>query len=108
MLKSNRISSSGRSRWRTAGWAALIYILMFVINVIGQLWDQAAIARPFSLFFYYQPQKIWLLGEWNVNMSEAWPGAGTLPVVPFLLGLGFLGYGLAYRIFTRRDLPAPL
>ena len=68
------VSACGRSRWRATGWAALIYILMFVTNVIGQLWDGATFARPFSLFYFYQPQKIWLSHDWSVNLGEAWPG----------------------------------
>ena len=102
------VSSCGRNRWRTLGWAALIYVLMFMVNVIGQLWDAAGFLRPFTLFFYYQPQKIWLAHDWYVNVNEVWPGAPSVPVLPVLLVVGALGYGLAYRVFTRRDLPAPL
>lgn len=102
------ISSCGRSRWRTMGWAALIYVLMFVTNLIGQLWEAAGVLRPLSLFFYYQPQKIWLANDWAVNLGEVWPGARFVPVLPVLIVVGSLGYAMAYRIFTRRDLPAPL
>lgn len=104
------ISAAGRNRWRTTGWAALIFVVMFVVNVLGQLWDSAAGFRPATLFFYYQPQKVWLTHEWTANLAEAWGGteAVPVPVIPLLLAVGGAGYALAYRIFTRRDLPAPL
>jgi ABC-2 type transport system permease protein len=93
------ISSVNRSRWTATGYACFIYIAMFITNVVGQLWDTVAAIRPASLFFYYQPQKIWLLGDWTVS---------GIPVMLVLLGVGVIGYGVAYRVFTQRDLPAPL
>ena len=102
------VSSFGRNRWRSTGWAVVIYISMFVMNLVGQIWEAIGAARPLSLFFYYQPQKIWLAGDWWVRLSDAWPGGPAVPVVPVLLTVGFVGYAGAYRVFTNRDLPAPL
>lgn len=103
------LSAAGRSRWRVVGYGVLVAVLMFVANVLGQLWDEAAFARPFSVFFYYQPQRIMLHGEWGVDLGTAWGGRPIeLPVVWVLVAVGAAGYLAALRVFTRRDLPAPL
>jgi ABC-2 type transport system permease protein len=104
------VSSAGRSRGRTTGLAALAVVGMFIANVVGQLWDEAAFVRPFTLFYYYQPQEIWT-GRWTVDLGEAWNGGQPLvgvPVLAVLVGAGAVGYLAALRVFTRRDLPAPL
>ena len=103
------ISACGRNRWRAIGWASLMAVVMFIGNVVGQLWESASAVRPFTVFFYYQPQKIWLSGNWLANLNEAWPGADVpVPMVAVLFAVGAGGYLLALRVFTRRDLPAPL
>lgn len=102
------VSACGRNRWRATGWSALIFLTMFVVNVVGQMWDTVAAIRPFSLYFYYQPQRIWLGNEWAVKLGDVWPGTPSVFVVPFLAIVGLFGYGIAYRVFTTRDLPAPL
>jgi ABC-2 type transport system permease protein len=105
------LSAAGRSRWKVIGVGVLIAIVMFVANVLGQLWDAAGFVRPFTVFYYYQPQKIMLRDEWVANLGAAWNGGGPLvavPVVGVLLAVGAAGYLGALRIFTRRDLPAPL
>ncbi len=103
------ISACGRNRWRAIGWASLMAVVMFIGNVVGQLWESASVVRPFTVFFYYQPQKIWLHGNWLANLNEAWPGADVpVPMVAVLFAVGAVGYLLALWVFTRRDLPAPL
>jgi ABC-2 type transport system permease protein len=105
------ISSANRSRWRATGIAVLVVVGMFVANVIGQLWDAAAVVRPFTLFFYYQPQEVWLAGDWTVDLGDGWNGGWPLlqlPAAAVLFGVGAAGYLVALRVFTRRDLPAPL
>lgn len=105
------VSAAGRSRMRTLGYAGLIGVGMFVANVIGQLWDSAAFVRPFTVFFYYQPQKIWLKESWSTDLGNAWAGGSPLfavNVLVVLFGVGAVGYLVALRTFTRRDLPAPL
>jgi ABC-2 type transport system permease protein len=105
------ISAAGRSRWRTIGFAALAVVAMFVANVIGQLWEEAAFVRPATVFFYYQPQLIWLKGTWGVELGDAWSAGRPLAAVPgvvVLFTVGMIGYLTALRIFTHRDLPAPL
>ena len=95
------VSSAGRSRWRTMAAAGLLTVGMFVGNVVGQLWDAASFVRPATAFFYYTPQKVWLKGDWTADGT-------TVPGAAVLLAVGAVGYLLALRVFTRRDLPAPL
>ncbi len=98
------LSAAGRSRWKVVGFGVLMGVLMFAANVLGQLWDDAAWVRPFTAFYYYQPQKIMLRGVWTADVF----GATGVPVVAVLLATGAAGYLLALYTFTRRDLPAPL
>ncbi|HEX4608330.1 MAG TPA: ABC transporter permease subunit [Urbifossiella sp.] len=98
------LSAAGRNRWKVVGLGVLMGVLMFAANVLGQLWDGVAWVRPFTAFYYYQPQKIMLRGEWGASPFDL----GPVPVVAVLFGAGAAGYLLALRTFTRRDLPAPL
>jgi len=97
------LSSAGRSRWKVIGYGILLGLLMFIVNVLGQLWDSAAFLRPISVYYYYQPQKIMLRSEWTTSVAGS-----AAPVVGVLFAAGAAGYLGAWRIFTRRDLPAPL
>lgn len=90
------LSSLGRFRWRVLGVAVLVTLLMFLINLIGQMWDVLAPLRPLTIFYYYQPQQV----------IQGQPGSPTMLIV--LYGVGFAGYALALWTFTRRDLPAPI
>jgi ABC-2 type transport system permease protein len=104
------LSAAGRFRWRVLGLAILITLIQFLINLLGQMWDPIAAWRPFTLFYYYQPQQVILGHDWSVPLSE-WNGGQPLcrvPMLAVLFGVGVAGYALALRIFTRRDLPAPL
>jgi ABC-2 type transport system permease protein len=105
------ISACGRNRWRTTGWAVLLVLGMFVLNVIAQLWEPLGPVRPLTLFFYYQPHKHWLNDDWTADVGECWGlGVGRLlvPAVPLLLTIGAAGYVGGWWVFRKRDLPAPL
>ena len=104
------ISAAGRSRWKVVGYAALVVVVMFVANTVGQLWEPAGFVRPFTFFFYYQPQRTMIDGKWTVDLSQAWDLGQpvVVPAVGVLFVIGAAGYATALRIFTRRDLPAPL
>lgn len=104
------LSAAGRSRWKVTGFGVLVAVVMFVANVLGQLWDAAGFVRPFTVFYYYQPQKIMLRDEWVADLGAVWSlgGVVAVPVVGVLLAVGAVGYLVALRVFTRRDLPAPL
>jgi ABC-2 type transport system permease protein len=103
-------SSAGRSRWKVIGYAVLVVVVMFVANTIGQLWEPANFVRPFTFFYYYQPQRVMIENEWMVDLNKAWNLGGpvNVPAVGVLFAIGAMGYAVALRVFTRRDLPAPL
>jgi ABC-2 type transport system permease protein len=103
------ISAAGRFRNRVIGVAVLVFLLQFLVNVVGQLLDAVAWMRPLTVFFYFQPQQIALAGTWTVNPAAVWGGGPeAVNVLAVLIGVGTLGYALALVMFTRRDLPAPL
>jgi ABC-2 type transport system permease protein len=94
------LSSASRFRTRVLGLAVLLALIMFLVNLLGQVWTNIEALRPFTVFYYYQPQAI-ILGI---------PGAELQAVrnVAVLVAVGLAGYALALVIFCRRDLPAPL
>jgi ABC-2 type transport system permease protein len=96
------LSAGGRFRWRVMGAAVLLTLLQFLVNVIGQIWDAAEPLRPFTVFYYYQPQAIILHPDRWLADAAVWWRLGVLLVV------GAVGYVAALVIFSRRDLPAPL
>jgi beta-exotoxin I transport system permease protein len=104
------LSSAGRSRTRVLGLAIMVTLVQFLVNVIGQLWPGLAFLRPFSVFYYYQPQAINLKGAWTVDPGLAWFGRPlvSVNVILVLALVGAMGYAMALRTFVRRDVPAPL
>jgi ABC-2 type transport system permease protein len=103
------LSAAGRFRNRVIGGAVLLTLLQFLVNVVGQLWDAAAWLRPFTVFYYYQPQQVILTGRWTVDPGALWNGGPhAVNVLAVLFGVGAAGYAVALWAFTRRDLPAPL
>jgi ABC-2 type transport system permease protein len=103
------LSAGGRYRNRVIGWAVVIVLVQFIANLVGQMWDGARWARPFTVFYYYQPQRIILNDSWRVDLLA---GLATepfqVPFVAILIGVGIAGYLVALVTFSRRDLPAPL
>lgn len=95
------LSAAGRFRGRVLGIAVLVTLLQFLVNVVGQLWSVVEPLRPFTVFYYYQPQAVILSDAWYAE-SEVWLRLGVL------LSVGAVGYLMALRVFCRRDLPAPL
>jgi ABC-2 type transport system permease protein len=95
------VSAFGRQRGRVLGVAVLVVLVQFLINVIGQLWSPMEPLRPFTVFYYYQPQQI-ALRDAGVISPASWLRIGTL------LAVGAVGYGIGAWHFCRRDLPAPL
>lgn len=94
-------SAAGRFRYRVLGLTVLGALLMFLTNILGQLWDAIQYSRFLTVFYYFDPQTIILDRRWYAD-----------PLLWFklsvLLGLGITGYVMALRTFCRRDLPAPL
>ena len=87
-----------------------VTLVQFLINVLGQLWDKIEVLRPFTVFYYYQPQQLLLQHQWTVDIGTCWRLSQPFPVnmLGVLAGVGAAGYGLAWWTFCRRDLPAPL
>jgi hypothetical protein len=80
------------------GVAALVTLVQFLINVVAQLWDGLLPLRPFTLFFYYQPQQIILSNRWTVELGQAWTAGRPLAAVPaaaVLACVGAAGYAVA-------------
>jgi ABC-2 type transport system permease protein len=104
------LSARGRFRARVLGVAVLLTLLQFLVNLIGQLWPAVAPFRPFTLFFYYQPQQIILENRWQVDVGPLWQLSKPLElnVLIVLIAVGALGYAMALWTFSRRDVPAPL
>lgn len=95
------LSSLGRFRNRVLGVAVIVTLLQFLVNVLAQIWTAIGVLRPFTVFYYYQPQPMILHADWATNPA-VWYNLGVLAAV------GLTGYGLALWTFNRRDLPAPL
>ncbi|HVS35165.1 MAG TPA: ABC transporter permease subunit [Gemmataceae bacterium] len=92
------LSAAGRYRWRVLGVAVFATLIQFLVNVVGQLWDVMEPLRPFTIFYYYQPQAM-ILGASREEVLKS---------LAVLYGVGVAGYAVALWLFTRRDLPAPL
>jgi ABC-2 type transport system permease protein len=105
------LSAAGRFRSKVLGLAVFVTLLQFLINVVGQFWDTIGMLRPFTVFYYYQPQQIVLAHRWSVDLGQVWSNGQplfALNVLAVLAAVGAVGYGMALWIFSRRDLPAPL
>jgi ABC-2 type transport system permease protein len=94
-------SALGRSRARVWGVAISLFLSMFLINVLGQMWTEVEWLRPFTIYYHYRPQPI--------IQSPAWHSEGSIWFhLGVLISTGAGGYVLAWIGFCRRDLPAPL
>ncbi|GBD35632.1 hypothetical protein HRbin36_00745 [bacterium HR36] len=98
-------SAMGQSLWKVAGGVLLLLLVMFLVNLFGQLWPVLQPYRPATLFFYYQPQLHILQNAWWLSL----PDFSYRLCPPLVLSvIGLVGYLLAAEIFHRRDIPAPL
>ncbi|HYV35489.1 MAG TPA: ABC transporter permease subunit [Gemmataceae bacterium] len=94
------LSAAGRFRPRVLGIAVVLTLVQFFVNLLGQTWSAIESLRPWTVFYYYQPQGLIL--EIAGASDENWTNVLTL------LAVGTIGYVAALVIFIRRDLPAPL
>lgn len=103
-------SAAGRSRWRVLAVVIGVLLVLFLVNVLGQMWDGLRPWRVISPYYYYQPQLIILKDIWTVPLvlSDATGGSVPVPMVAVLAVMGLVGYAIALVTFCRRDLPAPL
>lgn len=102
-------SAWGSSRMAQLGGMGLVVAIMFLTNLLGQLWEPMLALRPLTVFYYYQPQEPMLGMPAVVTLSE-WVGPGRVAISGFwvLLITGALGYAAGTWRFANRDLPAPL
>jgi ABC-2 type transport system permease protein len=91
------------------GGMGLVVSTMFLVNLLGQLWEPLLVLRPLTVFYYYQPQEPMLGIPAVVNLSEWYgPDKVALPGLWVLVVTGALGYAAGTWRFATRDLPAPL
>lgn len=105
------LSAFGRFRNAVLAQSTFVVLLMFLLNVLGQLWEPLTPLRPLTFFYWYQPQSVILHNKWAMELGLVWNGGSPLVTVPNLLvlyGVGLVGYLVAAWQFGRRDLPAPL
>ena len=110
-------SSWDRYRWRTLGVVAACYFAGAMLKILGMAVERYKWVIHGSFFGYYdpasaielgqsQPDAIWWLGQYG--QSGELVGVGPLGDFLILFGLGVLFYAWGERIFSRRDLPAPV
>lgn len=103
------LSARGRFRWRVLGIAVFVTLIQFLINLIGQMWEEVCgWMRPLTIFFYFQAQQIALGEGGNVDLHVWGQPSVRVSGVGVLVAVGVIGYALALWTFCRRDLPAPL
>lgn len=100
------LASFGRSRIKLLGILATVFFLMYLANLLAQLFEPMAWIRPLTVFYYYHPQEMALgLSSW-VELRE-W-GGGQVPGILVLGLVGLAGYGVGSWQMARRDLPVPV
>jgi beta-exotoxin I transport system permease protein len=111
------MSSWDRYRWRTIGIVVALYGLQIVAKLVGMSTDELAWMKFLSAFTAYEPEALVRIADkmpeftWSFTMRQAdgtWIGYGPMFSHTILASIGISTYALALRIFTRRDLPAPL
>lgn len=112
---STLLSSIDRYRWRTIGFVMGIYVLQFVMFVLGKAAKPIQWLQSMSFFNCYRPQKLSTLVT-DGGLSAPWSLGTVMPESMFpplvypmiLIAMGIGCYLLAAKFFTTRDLPAPL
>ena len=112
---STLLSSLDRYRWRTIGLVMTCYVLQLVMFGLGKAAESLSWLEGMTFFNCYRPQALSSLVA-DGGLSAPWSLTTVMPdsvfpplVYPMILiGLGCVCYVTAARVFTRRDLPAPL
>ncbi|MCB9936840.1 MAG: ABC transporter permease subunit [Planctomycetaceae bacterium] len=114
---STLMSSWDRYRWRTIGIVVGIYMLQIVFKLFGMSADELVWLKYLSAFTAYEPESLVQIAHqlpeftWSFtlrNTDGSWRGYGPMSFHAILASIGVISYLLALRIFSRRDLPAPL
>jgi ABC-2 type transport system permease protein len=102
------LSAFGRSRIKMLGILSTLFFLMYLANLLAQLFQPMEWVRPLTVFYYYHPQELVLgQGDWLV-LREWGLESPRVPALFVLLLTGLLGYWIGSRHMERRDLPVPL
>ena len=86
-------SAFGREAGRVALFGLLVAVVSFLVNTLAMLWSKAEFARPYSLHAYFDPREILTQGRLS--------GSSVL----VLASVAVIGTAVAFRHFSRRDLP---
>lgn len=114
---SSLMSSWDRYRWRTIGLVVGVYVVQFVMKMVGLAADEWRWLLFGTFFTAYEPEEFVSVAAqtpdqaWGLLQYDAAGVATELGPVGYdlvLLGLGGVCYLAAGVIFHRRDLPAPL
>ena len=109
-------SSLDRFRWRTIGIVVSTYVIQLLLFLLSKSAEATAFCAGLTFFSCYQPDAIVQLQR--VESGSAWGltsaanvlplDLGALGVTCVLLTIGSTFYLIAFVIFSKRDLPAPL
>lgn len=110
-------SAMDKYRWRTIGIVISIYILQFMLYLLGKSTPSTSWALNLTFFSAYrpddivrviveQPQVAWAWLHWD--KSGEFVGLGPLGYSMLLIACGATFHLLGVYYFHRRDLPAPL
>jgi ABC-2 type transport system permease protein len=91
------ISSCSRDRWRTIFMAVGFFLVSFILEMVGRLWERGGWLEYLTFLSLFHPQEFTLLPE-----KAGWP---LIRANLILLGLGLGGYFAAALVFWRRDVP---
>lgn len=111
------LSAMDKYRWRTIGIVIGIYVLQFMLYLLGKSTPATSWALNLTFFSAYRPDDIvrviteqpaytWAWLHWD--KEGTFVGLGPLGYSVLLISLGALFHLLGVFYFTRRDLPAPL
>lgn len=110
-------SSFDRFRWRTLGLVVSIYMIAAMIKILGMSSETFRWSGWLTFFSLYEPELSIKLCQsdssafWQLTMYDeegVWKGFGQFGHNLLLFGGTILFFAIAYRVFKRRDIPAPL
>jgi ABC-2 type transport system permease protein len=91
------ISTWTRDRWRTVFIAVGVFLVSFILELVGRSWEKGGWLEYFTFMSQFHPQEFILI-----------PGKAGWPMIRsngILLALGLISYLIAAIIFWRRDVP---
>ena len=89
--------ASGYWGWRTVFLAVGFFLVSFILEMIGRIWEHGGWLEYFTILSQFHPQEFTLLPE-----KTGWP---LVRANLILLGIGLAAYLAAGVIFWRRDVP---